>query len=127
MDSIKKIFLGLSLISVGILSAQELEMAGTAIKHACKPTESITGNFLAAVPNFIHGFHGLGLGFSRLTLDLSQRCAGAGRFCANHYILSGSTVAAGLFFYKYIWPNIVIDVSYSNHRLIHIHPHVVRR
>ena len=37
--------------------------------------ETITGNFLAAIPNIGHGLHGLGLGLSRLALDGSQRLA----------------------------------------------------
>ena len=85
--------------------------------------ETITGNFLAAIPNIGHGLHGLGLGLSRLALDGSQRLAATGNFCAQHYILSGTAAMGALYFYTYIWPQINIDISYSNHRLVHIQNH----
>ncbi len=82
--------------------------------------ETIAGNLKAACPQFAKGFHGVGLGLSRFILDGSQRFAQAGKFCADHYILSGLGIASAVYFYTYIWPEVNINVTYSNHQLVRV-------
>ena len=95
--------------------------------YADAPVETIAGNLKQACPNIVSGIHGLGLGMSRFVLDGSERFAGAGKFCADHYVLSGLGLAGGIYFYTYVWPEVNIDISYSNHRLVHVHhPHARR-
>lgn len=97
--------------------------AGTALPAVppLKASETIAGNLKAACPNFLNGIHGVGLGLSRFVLDCSQGFSSAGNFCANHYILSGIGLTGAAYFYLYVWPKVNIDISYSNHRLVHVH------
>ncbi len=83
--------------------------------------ETIAGNLKAACPQFVKGVHSVGLGLSRFVLDGSQRFAHAGQFCANHYLLSGLGIAGLAYFYAYIWPEVHIDITYSNHQLVRVH------
>lgn len=87
-------------------------------------TETISGNLKAACPEFGKGFQKVGLGLSRFVLDSSQRFAQAGQFCADHYLLTGLGMAGLVYFYLYVWPEVHIDITYSNHPLVRVHhPH----
>lgn len=86
-------------------------------------TETIAGNLKAACPNFVNGIHGVGLGLSRFVLDCSKGFSATGNFCANHYVLSGLGLTAAAGFYLYVWPQVNIDISYSNHRIVHVNNH----
>lgn len=82
--------------------------------------ETIAGNLKAACPQFAKGFHGVGLGLSRFILDGSQRFAQGGKFCADHYLISGLGIAGLAYFYFYVWPEVNIDIRYSNHPLVRV-------
>ena len=98
-----------------------LLMTVTALCVGTSYSDTIGGNLKAACPNFVTGIHGVGLGMSRFVLEGSKGFASAGTFCANHYVLSGLGIAGAAYFYLYVWPQVNIDVSYSNHRLVHVH------
>lgn len=83
--------------------------------------ETIAGNLRAACPQFAKGVHSVGLGLSRFVLDGSQCFAQAGKFCAEHYILSGLGIVGAVYFYTYIWPEVNINITYSNHQLVRVH------
>lgn len=76
--------------------------------------ESIMANFAESGRGIKEGFHGLGLGASRLLLEGSRNFRDIGASLAKHYWVLGGLLAGSVWFYLYVLPKLCIQISYSS-------------
>ena len=93
-------------------------------KLKAQSDDSIADNFVNSGKGIASGFHGLGLGLSRMIYNGSRNFQEAGTALANHYWVLGGLIAGSAAFYFYVLPKLRINISYSTDDNNH---HPVRR